>query len=55
MQGQETMLQNGFAMMRGRFAIVQMRFAMVRGHFAAVQHPMQWCETDLHDCKRILQ
>ena len=24
-------------------------------HFAAVQCPMQWCETDLHDCKRVLQ
>ena len=29
--------------------------APVRGHFAAVQCPMQWCETDLHDCKRVLQ
>ena len=32
-----------------------MRFAVVRGRFAAVQCPMQWCETDLHDCKRVLQ
>ena len=32
-----------------------MRFAVVRGHFAAVQRPMQWCETDLHDCKSVLQ
>lgn len=35
--------------------MLQMRFAVVRGHFAAVQCPMQWCETDLHDCKRVLQ
>ena len=55
LQGQETMLQKRFAMVRGRFAMLQMRFAVVRGHFAAVQCPMQWCETDLHDCKRVLQ
>lgn len=55
LRGYETELQNGLAMMRGRFAMPKMHFAVVRGHFAAVQRPMQWCETDLHDCKRVLR
>lgn len=43
------------APLQGHETMLQKRFAMVRGRFAAVQCPMQWCETDLHDCKRVLQ
>jgi hypothetical protein len=43
------------APLQGHETILQKRFAVVRSRFAAVQRPMQWCETDLHDCERVLQ
>ena len=43
------------APLQGHETMLQKRFAMVRGRFAAVQRPMQWCETDLQNSKRVLQ